>query len=267
MDTLVETSPKASVKTSKPAKIKVFWQPGCSSCLRTKEFLTKQGVEFEAIDVHNDPDGLAQLHALGARSVPVVSLGDRYTFCQNMGDVVKFLDLKTTLMDPLPPEQLVARLDVVLTAAARYLRQFTDQQSKQFFRDRKRTPEGLAFHVFRVAEMGIQATQQIPLQSEGFKDEPSADWGREDIARWGEDVRQRLLAWWQQEPDKTLRYPVTTYYGRRPMHEVLERTAWHAAQHTRQIMLILETHGVAPDRPLTSQDLAGLPLPDQVWDI
>ena len=250
-----------------PAKIKVFWQPGCSSCLRTKEFLTDQGVDFEAIDVHNDPNGMAQLIALGARSVPVVAVGNRYTFCQSMGDVVKFLGLKTKLKDPLPAEQLVAKLDLVITAAARYLRQFTEEQSRQFFRDRKRSPGGLAFHVFRVAELGMQTAQGIELRSDGFQDMPPADWTSEDIARWGEDVRQRVRAWWQNEPDKTLGYSVNTYYGQRPMHEVFERTAWHAAQHTRQIMLILETLGITPIQPLTASDLAGLPLPDEVWDI
>jgi len=31
-------------------------------------------------------------------------------------------------------------------------------------------------------------------------------------------------------------------------------------------MLILQTYGVEPPRPLTPEDLAGLPLPDEVWD-
>jgi hypothetical protein len=47
---------------------------------------------------------------------------------------------------------------------------------------------------------------------------------------------------------------------------VLERTAWHPAQHTRQLMLILETLDIEPDRALTAADLAGLPLPDKAWD-
>jgi hypothetical protein len=47
---------------------------------------------------------------------------------------------------------------------------------------------------------------------------------------------------------------------------VLERTAWHAAQHTRQLIIMLESHGITPDRPLTNDDLAGLPVPDEVWD-
>ena len=143
--------------TSAPARIKVFWQPGCSSCLRTKEFLTKQGIDFESIDVHNDPEGMAQLRALGARSVPVVALGDRYTLCQSFGDVVKFLDLKTRLMDALPPEALVGKLELVLDAAARYVRQFPPGALREEFRNRKRTPASTAFHVFRVAEMGLQA--------------------------------------------------------------------------------------------------------------
>jgi hypothetical protein len=50
------------------------------------------------------------------------------------------------------------------------------------------------------------------------------------------------------------------------MHDVFERTAWHAAQHTRQMNLMLETYGITPDRPLSAEDLKGLPVPDEVWD-
>lgn len=248
------------------ARIKVFWQPGCSSCLRTKEFLTKQGIEFESINVHNNPAGMAELAALGARSVPVVALGGRYTLCQSFNDVVKFLDLKTKLVDPLPPEQLMNKLDTVLTAAARYTRQFTEPQLREVFRNRNRTPAGTAFHIFRVAEMGLQAAQQIELKFEGFNDVPPESWTGDDIANWGLQVRQRLLDWWANETDRELKYLVPTYYGQRTMHDVLERTAWHAAQHTRQLIIMLESHGTHADRPLTAEDLAGLPVPDEVWD-
>ena len=105
------------MQATQSARVQVFWQPGCSSCLRTKEFLTKQGIDFESIDVLNDPTGMAKLHALGARSVPVVALGGRFTFCQSFNDVIKFLDLKTKLMDPLPPEQLIAKLDTIIQTA------------------------------------------------------------------------------------------------------------------------------------------------------
>jgi glutaredoxin len=253
------------MQTTAPARIKVFWQPGCTSCLRTKEFLTKQGIAFESINVHGNPEGMAQLQALGARSVPVVSLGERYTLCQSFGDVIKFLDLKTKLMDPLPPEQLVERIDRVLTAAARYMRQFPPAAMHEEFRNRRRTPAGTAFHVFRLSEMGLQAAQQQPLEFEGFNDLPPPDWTATQIADWGLSVRERIRAWWAAETDRTLSYTVPTYYGRRSCHDVIERTAWHGAQHTRQLMLMLDSYGIAPDGPLTEDDLAGLPVPDEVW--
>ena len=57
-----------------------------------------------------------------------------------------------------------------------------------------------------------------------------------------------------------------TYFGRHSVHEVLERSAWHPAQHARQLMLLLDELGIEPDGRLTAQDLAGLPLPEKAWD-
>ena len=48
----------------------MFWQPGCTSCLRTEEFLTRQGVDYESINVHGGSAAMEELRKLGARSVP-----------------------------------------------------------------------------------------------------------------------------------------------------------------------------------------------------
>src|SRR3954467_1890979 len=122
-----------------PAHIKLFWKPGCSSCLRTKEFLKKQEIAFESVDAENNPEALAELRALGARGLPVISLGNRFTLCQSFGEVLKFLDLKIRLSDPLPGRELFAKLDTVLTPGARITRQFPPSQLKDLFRDRNRT--------------------------------------------------------------------------------------------------------------------------------
>ncbi len=40
--------------TQPPAEasvIKAYWQPGCTSCLRMKEFLSKHGVPFVSVNV------------------------------------------------------------------------------------------------------------------------------------------------------------------------------------------------------------------------
>jgi hypothetical protein len=59
---------------------------------------------------------------------------------------------------------------------------------------------------------------------------------------------------------------VKTFYGTPPMHQVLERSTWHSAQHARQMIAVLERFGIAPERRLTSDDLSGLPLPEQLWE-
>ncbi|WP_444668428.1 glutaredoxin domain-containing protein [Cereibacter changlensis] len=248
------------------ADIQVFWQPGCSSCLRTKEFLTKQGVVFESVDVHNDPQGRDRLLALGARTVPIVARGGKFTYCQSMKDVIAFLKLDTSVNEPLPPEVLKDKLILVIRAAQRFLRQMPEDQAHERFRDRDRSFASTAFHLFRVAEMGVEAARQIELRSEGFREVPPPDWRCADIERRGDQVAELVEAWWAEpDNDHSFAYAVPTYYGVRPMHEVFERTVWHAAQHARQLMLMLESHGIAPDRPLTAEDLAGLPMPDSVW--
>ena len=123
-----------------------------------------------------------------------------------------------------------------------------------------------AFHIFRVAQMGAEAANQIDLNFESFGELAPKTWSANDLADWGSKVHTQVMDWWRNEPNRDLQYLVPTYYGRRAMHDVLERTTWHAAQHTRQITLMLETYGIVPDQPLSPEDLKGLPVPDEVWD-
>ncbi len=62
------------------APLKVYWQPGCSSCLKTKEFLIANGVKFESINVLEDKKGFQELEALGVRLVPIVARGKQYVY-------------------------------------------------------------------------------------------------------------------------------------------------------------------------------------------
>jgi len=50
------------------------------------------------------------------------------------------------------------------------------------------------------------------------------------------------------------------------MHQLFERSTWHSAQHTRQLIAVLERFGIESDGLLTSEDLAGLPLPEGLWE-
>ena len=69
--------------------IKVYWQPGCTSCLRMKEFLTKHGVTFVSVNVLEDKDAFAELAALGIRSVPIVRRGEDWANGQVLREVAR----------------------------------------------------------------------------------------------------------------------------------------------------------------------------------
>ena len=80
----------------------------------------------KSINVLEDAAGLAELRRLGARSVPVLSRGDDFVFAQNIAHVVKFLGLNEKTGPVLSPAQLVARLELFLDAAERFIPQMPD---------------------------------------------------------------------------------------------------------------------------------------------
>src|ERR1700675_2107800 len=133
-------------------RVRVFWQPGCTSCLRTKEFLARNGVDFESINVHGNAAGMEELRKLGARSVPVVARGGEFVFAQTIGDVIKFLGLDVRQQERLSPEALMRKMDLVLTAAARYVHKTRAAELDKPFRNRNRPIRVLAHHVFRIVE-------------------------------------------------------------------------------------------------------------------
>jgi len=249
-------------------RVRVFWQPGCTSCLRTKEFLTNNGVDYESINVHGNPSGMDELRKLGARSVPIVARGDQFVFAQTLAEVIRFLDLKVNLQERLSPEELMGKLGIVLPAAVRYVRQIPAEWLPKPFRNRNREIRLLAHHVFRIPEAFLESVHDgRELTYERIMEAPGAGLRTgEDIARFGEGVLARMQAWWGGWPDRSCSKLLQTYFGQHSMHVVLERTVWHPTQHTRQLMLILESIGIAPEGPLSAADLAGLPLPAKAWD-
>ncbi len=250
------------------APVRLFWQPGCTSCLRTKEFLNERGVAFESVNVAADPAGWDALAALGVRTVPVVARGDRFVFGQVLGEVADFLDLDPVGGPELTPDQLVARLGLVLESAGRLARQVPDARRDEQWPGRARSVRELAYHIFRIPEMFLaSARTDAMLDDEALNALPPQHLvSMADIAGFGATVAEQVRDWWQAETDQSGERPLNTYFGPQSMHVVLERTTWHAAQHTRQLAVFLESFDIAPDRPLGANELADLPMPEGVWD-
>src|SRR5215468_3575436 len=97
-------------QASATAVVKAYWQPGCTSCLRMKEFLTKHGVPFVSVNVLENKDAFAELAALGVRSVPIVRRGEDWANGQVLRDVARVAGIAWGGAQMLSPAELAARL-------------------------------------------------------------------------------------------------------------------------------------------------------------
>ena len=246
---------------------RVFWQPGCSSCLKAKEFLTSHHIEYDSVNVLADDADMAALEALGASSVPVVSKGEQFVFAQSLSDLAKFIGV-TRPGVILPVNELVARIDRVMAVAQSHVCQLPQESLETSLPGRDRTYLDLGYHIFVIPEAFLISARGGTLTFDLFERRPPEEIkSGEDVARHGDAIRQDFQSWWATTQDG-LKLPavLSTYYGDQSISDLMERTAWHAAQHARQLAVVLETLDIKTADALSESDLSGLPLPDHVYD-
>ena len=247
-------------------KLTVYWQPGCTSCLRTREFLCERGIEFESVNVREDPLARARLTQLGVRTVPVVARGSSFVLAQDLDEVARFVGV-TIERDRLPVEVLAARIPRLLDCAAAITRRIPDAALGTPLPGRKRTNLDLAYHVPQIVVALLEAVAGGCLTYEHFnRKPPDRLTTAEDAATAAERVARSFGQWWLANAG-ALPLTLDTYYGIQPFAAVLERTTWHVAQHVRQLELLLHTLGVETQGALLPVELLDrLPLPTDVWD-
>lgn len=218
----------------------------------------------------NDSGGREKLLALGVRNVPVVSKGDQFVFGQNLEDVAEFVGLHGTGHTPLPPEQLIAKWVNVLRRAQRYVRQIpNDRINERVIPNRDRSIRLLSHHLFRIGEAFLETAVdgiEYAVQLANVPPKDGTFMTGDEIARYGDTVIACLQQWWDGLADKSCGQQVKTFFGMQPIHMLFERSTWHSAQHVRQLAALLERYGIEPDGRLTAEDLAGLPLPERLWE-
>jgi hypothetical protein len=154
-------------------------------------------VPFESVNVAAEPTGMAELQALGARSVPVVARGGRYVYAQSLADVAAFLAMDVRVEARLAPEVLVERVNIVVAAAMRYVRQMSDAELDGPFRNSWAPPRGLAHHVVRIVEAFLDAVEKPEeLSYESTMRGTHEVLPGQDIATYADAVLVRFNAWW-----------------------------------------------------------------------
>jgi hypothetical protein len=202
--------------------------------------------------------------------VPVLARAGQYIFCQNLEDVAEFVGVQGTGYTPLPPAVLLAKWINVLRAAQRYIRQIPDGRLvERVIDNRDRSIRLMSHHIFRIGEAFLETAIDDVEYRVNNANVPPADGtcttGAE-IVQYGDSIISRIQTWWEQLEDKSCRQKIRTFYGTPPLHQLFERSTWHSAQHTRQLIAVLERFGIPPDERLSSEDLAGLPLPEGLWE-
>jgi hypothetical protein len=221
------------------------------------------------IDVLNNAEGRELLlKKYGLRKVPVLAKGDEYAFGQMLDPFAKFIGVPLKQSAGLSAEQLYRKYEMVFAAGQRHARQFPVERFRErVIEHRPRVIRTLCFHVFRIGEAFLETWNGAEYTVNIADNEPPDSMRTgEDIARYGAEVWKRFEAWWSGLEDRSLSRVLKTYYGDTVAHRVFERVTWHSAQHCRQLIAVLERMGVQPDGPLTAQDLAGLPLPERLWE-
>lgn len=199
-------------------------------------------------------------------AVPAVAVGDRAVHGWNPPAYAALLGVPYTAAAKFGPRELWTKLDRVLGCTARLLAAIPDRDLDHVPPERARTVRDLGYHVFRLSFAFVEAMEHGELPHAWLGDKAPAEMrDGHALASYGALVRTRLEGWVRSADQREYARTIRVYYGPQSGHDLLERTAWHAGQHLRQLYVLAERLKIKPPEPLPLDALAGLPLPEAVW--
>jgi glutaredoxin len=244
--------------------ITIYWVPGCSSCVRLKEFVTDHGLEFESVNVLEHPEGMDELTAAGLRGVPAVRNGSKFAYAQSLDDVADLLGVANR-HDRLPQHILLHRWDQILLKAKSIIIAFDGEAlCRRVIPQRERTIRELSIHVFQVAESFMRQVADDTINARAIYLDPRPDIKtRDQLLAYIEGTHTEFRNAFLQASSKPIPHRLNTHYGHQPSAQVLERGVWHSAQHARQLDFVAA--GMGAELQIPEGLYAGLPLPKRLW--
>jgi len=258
------SSPARGGESARP-EVSVYWQPGCSSCLKAKEFVSSQGIEFESVNILETPEAMEEIITAGLRSIPVVRKREKYIYAQSIDDIASLLGLSRT-ETKLSKAALCERWSRVLEATRTIIQNFDPSVfDRQIMPRRDRTIRELSIHVFQIVESFLHQVEDDSIDARAIYLDPREDIKtRDDVITYAEKICAEYCNWLIAGGPETLRQRINTYYGDQPSVLVLERSVWHTAQHSRQLDHVAE--GMGAELQIQAGLYEGLPLPHRLWE-
>jgi uncharacterized damage-inducible protein DinB len=87
----------------------------------------------------------------------------------------------------------------------------------------------------------------------------------EEVARFGEETRERVVEASKRLTAEELARPIDGYAGRTSGHELLHQVLSHTAHHLRQLYAMLRMIDVEPTAPLPVDGFRDIPMPKELW--
>lgn len=194
--------------------------------------------------------------------------GDEYRQGEDLEAVAALIGVDYHRSPILPAHDLATRYVRVLTVAVGLIVSMSDARLWQrALASRDRPLIGLAFHTIDLCPKLLNGYPRADLDKSEHEQRPADMDTVAKLVAFGEESRSRFERWWADEGHAAdLDRLWATYYGQRRWHRVLERQVWHTTHHTRQLQDVVVREGTTPADPLGDADLAGLPLPYDVWE-
>jgi glutaredoxin len=264
----VESVPTSYRGNAASDALRVFWAPGCSSCIKVKEHLKRLGIEFESVNVVTQPEASKELSERGIRGVPVVSRGDRYVYAQSLEVVNEFLGVS----EELPTRQtafIFEKWIALLKIAVGYLEICPSEELQaDVLKERERPVGELSYHAFQIVQAFLHCMHT------GDRDwfERSSGPVNMDVAlnkplllAFARDNTEKLERYWNQGATEFVDVVGPFEGGLKSTHEFLDRSSWHSAQHVRQVAAVLGRDGIELLPPWSDDMVQGLGVPKGLW--
>ena len=219
---------------------------------------------FELVDALS-AEGASRLAALKRAVLPVLARGGESVVAVDLQKIAEFVGLELEQHQLLPAATLIDKWLRVLRSASRSLSQVPlGGFDTPITPGNDRTVRIVGHHILRIAESYVESAQDgTPATLEHSERKLDAGSYRtpQEFVDYANRTMARLSAWWGGGAESQLSTRLETYFGEQTLHEFLERSVWHSAQHARQVEAVLAGMGVMPAEPLTDELLAGLPIP------
>ena len=249
--------------------LKVYTVPGCSACMRTKEFLTKHNVKFISVNAFEDKQAFEELAKIGVKRIPIAARGKHWADGQILRDLARVAGIKLEKEIKLSPEELAERSNKVMSAARNLAGRIPQDELSVLLPGRPRSYKQLCVHIFQIFEMYLELVEENKRFEflSYLRDVPVDVTTVADVQRFGGEMQTRFNKWWQRAGRMAdFNAKADVYYGEVSLHHFFERTVWHSAHHTRQLQRIVQQLGFSVANGLKPEDLDGLPLPEGEYD-